>query len=95
MSSTCPRFGFYLRAVLHPETEPRTVVRLRDSFREVAGSRGLSYTIGGTIRHWMHLVWREGSQAEHADREALKAWASAQPEVATVEVGPLADLDER
>lgn len=94
MSASCPRFGFYLRAVLHPDTEPRTVVRLRESFGDLARSRGLSFKIGGTIRHWMHLVWHEGSQAEHADREALAAWASSQPEVSTVEVGPLSDLDE-
>jgi len=83
-----------MRVVLQPDTEPRQVIRLRESFTQAAAQRGLSIRLGGTIRHWMHLVWREGSQAEHADREAVEEWIVAQPEVTTSEVGPLADLDE-
>lgn len=94
MSASCPRLGFFVRLVLHPDTHPRTVIRLRESLAEVANARGLTIRLGGTIRHWMHLVWREGSQAEHADREAMEAWAGQQPEVMTVEIGPLTDLDE-
>lgn len=94
MSASCPRYGFFVRVVLHPDTEPRTVIRLRESFTQVLEKRGLSLRLGGTIRHWMHLVWREGSQAEHADREAVEAWIGGQHEVVTSEIGPLADLDE-
>jgi hypothetical protein len=39
------------------------------------------------------MIWRDGSQAEHADREALRAWAESRMEITDVEVGDLIDGD--
>lgn len=94
MSASCPRLGFTLRVVLHPDTKPRTVVQLREALTALVASRGLTLRLGGTIRHWSHLLWRDGSQAEHADREVVRAWIAAQPQVTSCEVGALVDLDE-
>jgi hypothetical protein len=94
MSAPCPRLGFLLRVVLHPDTGPREVIGLRGAFAEWAASRGLAFQLRGTIRHWAYPVWREGSQADHADREAVIAWGTAQPTVLSVEPGPIGDLDE-
>lgn len=94
VSATCPRLGFRFRVVLAPDTAPPDVIRLRASFAAWTASRGLVFQLRGSMRHWAHAVWREGSQAEHADVEAAKAWSAAQPEVQSVDAGPIGDLDE-
>ena len=94
MSAPCPRLGFLLRVVLDPETEPRDVIRLRESFGAWAREQGFAYRIVGTIRRWAYPVWRDGSAAVDADRELVRAWFAAQPEVERVDPGPITDLDE-
>lgn len=94
MSAPCPRLGFLVRVVLHPDAGLMDVIGLRASFAEWAASRGLAFQVHGTIRHWSHPVWREGSQADHTDRESVLAWGAAQPRVLSVGPGPVGDLDE-
>jgi hypothetical protein len=94
MSAPCPRLGFLVRVVLDADSGPPEIIRLRASFAEWAASRGLLFQVHGTIRHWANPVWREGSQADHSDRESVIAWGAAHPIVISVEPGPIGDLDE-
>ena len=57
-------------------------------------SRGLASS-GGAPRAdwWRYMIWREGSQAEHADREAIRAWAENQREIVSAAIGDLTDID--
>ena len=55
--------------------------------------RGLT-SVGGGGDEWQEVVWREGSQAEHADRESLLAWARGRDEIHSAEAGPIVDLDD-
>jgi hypothetical protein len=94
MSAPCPRLGFLVRVVLAPDTGQQDVIRLRSSFADWAESRGLEFQLRGTIRHWAQPVWREGSQADHSDVESVLEWGAAQPQVLSVEPGPIVDLSD-
>jgi uncharacterized protein YggL (DUF469 family) len=93
MSGACPRLGFELRLQLAPDLADERRAELRAALAEVAQSRGL-VSVGGGTEEWLQVVWREGSQAEHEDREALVAWARGREEVVGVEAGPIVDLDD-
>ena len=93
MSGACPRLGFELRLRLATNLSDDRRDALRHALAEVAQARGL-VSVGGGASEWLYVVWREGSQAEHQDREALVEWARAQQEVAVAEAGPIVDLDD-
>jgi uncharacterized protein YggL (DUF469 family) len=93
MSGACPRLGFELRLRLVPELAESRRIALRAALAEVAESRGL-VSVGGGADEWLQVVWREGSQAEHEDRQALLAWANGREEIVGVEAGPIVDLDD-
>lgn len=91
MSAACPEFGFdvtFRLAAGLPEAERD---RLWTAFVRAVEARGLSAGGGGDVV-WTHTVVRDGGQAVDADREALRAWAEAQPGIVEVRVGPLVDL---
>jgi uncharacterized protein YggL (DUF469 family) len=85
--------GFELRLQLAPDLPDERRAALGAALAEVTQSRGL-VSVGGGGDEWLKVVWREGSQAEHEDREALVAWARSREEIAGVEAGPIVDLDD-
>jgi hypothetical protein len=93
MSGACPRLGFELRLTLAPDLSDARRIALRAALAEVAQSRGL-VSVGGGADEWLQVVWREGSQAEHADRESLVAWARDRADIVSAEAGPIVDLDD-
>ena len=92
MSSTCPQLGFELRLTPHPDIDDGVRRELHHAFIECVAARGLCYTGRRDVAEWILLVWREGSQADDLDREALRAWADERPEVALVSIGVLFDV---
>lgn len=92
MSAACPVFGFEVRLVTHRiDDDARSALRRRLE-REVLLPRGLTAALlapGGSLAF---AVRSEASQTTHADRAAIEQWAAAQPEIATVDIGPLVDL---
>ena len=93
MSAACPRLGFEIRYQLRAPLSEAARLGLWDDFLEVLDGRGLSCE-GGGAAEWVHVVWRDGSQAEHEDREALVRWAEGREEIERVTVGQLLDLDD-
>jgi hypothetical protein len=93
MSGACPRLGFELRLRLVDDLPGERRAALRAALAEVARARGL-VSVGGGGDEWLQVVWREGSQAEHEDRESLVAWARGREEIAGAEAGPIVDLDD-
>jgi uncharacterized protein YggL (DUF469 family) len=85
--------GFELRLQLAPDLADERRAELHDALVEVTQSRGL-VSVGGGRDEWLKIVWREGSQAEHEDREVLVAWARGREEVVGAEAGPIVDLDD-
>ena len=95
MSAPCPIFGFEVVFQLSPGVSEATADALRDDF--ISGpieGRGLVCGGGMAGGRWSHVVRGEAGQATDADRQALVAWAESRPEIATVEVGQLVDLNE-
>jgi uncharacterized protein YggL (DUF469 family) len=93
MSAACPEYGFEVTFHLTPAVTAPARDALWRAFIDALEARGLSAG-GGGDRVWRHVVSRDGGQAVDADREAIRAWAVARAEIATVDVGPLADLNE-
>jgi uncharacterized protein YggL (DUF469 family) len=93
MSSACPRLGFEIRFHLRDDLSDSARLALWDDFVETLEARGLSCE-GGGAAEWVHVVWRDGSQAEHEDREALVLWADGREEIERVTVGQVLDLDD-
>jgi len=90
MSDSCPQLGFDV--TLHLDGAPSS--ELRAAFISMLDARNLSYR-GGAPRpdRWVYIIWREGSQAEHADRETIRAWAEEQREIVNAAIGDLIDID--
>ena len=93
MASACPRLGFEIRFQLRRELSDSARLELWDGFVEALEARGLACEGGGDTE-WVHVVWRDGSQAEHEDREALVRWAEGRAEIERVSVGQVVDLDD-
>ena len=93
MSGACPRLGFELRLRLVADLPDDRRTALQHALAELARARGL-VNVGGGASEWLYVLWREGSQAEHQDREALVEWARARQEVTFAEAGPIVDLDD-
>lgn len=92
VSSACPRLGFELRLAPGDSLSPADRLALRAAFSDMLRMRGLA-SEGSASDEWAQRIWREGSQAEHADREAVTRWADDRGDV-RVEAGPIVDLDE-
>lgn len=90
MSASCPQLGFDVTFQLDAAASSA----LRTAFTAMLDARGLSSRGGAPNRdRWVYIIWREGSQAEHADREAIRAWAENEREVVSAAVGDLVDID--
>jgi uncharacterized protein YggL (DUF469 family) len=94
MSGSCPRLAFDVTFHLDASMAAEASSELWMSFVALLDARGLARgggTEGGGM--WRYIIWREGSQAEHADREAVREWAENRPEISEVKVGDLIDGD--
>jgi hypothetical protein len=94
MSTACPVFGFDVTLRLAPDAPAPAERSLAPALAAALAERGLSASAlpAPADRVWRRTITRDGSQAVDADREALRAWAAARPEIAGVGVGPLVDL---
>ncbi len=93
MSGGCPRLGFTLRLRIAPISAPEANGVLRE-LDALLHSLALARTPSARSNDLALTLWREGSQADHLDREAVRAWAFAHPDVDGVDVGLLFDLDQ-
>jgi uncharacterized protein YggL (DUF469 family) len=92
MTLPCPIYGFVVAVRLHAPEDSAVDQRVRRSFSELLDRRGLVADDRRHVDSWVCAVRSEASQATDADRDAIIAWAAAQPEIAVLEAGPLADL---
>ena len=94
MSGSCPQLGFDVTFHVDTSLDAETSSALWMEFSALLAARGLA-SAGGTEGggQWRYMIWRDGSQAEHADREALRAWAEGRAVITDVEVGDLIDGD--
>jgi hypothetical protein len=93
MSAACPVFGFVVECGLVTPAGDDQIQSLRRALRgEILEPRGLNCVDRFVGRQWLFTVRSEASQATHADRQAIEAWAERRPEIATARVGPLVDL---
>jgi len=93
MSAACPVFGFVVEFSFATPLDDEQIQSLRRALRgEILEPRGLNCVDRFDGRRWLFTVRSEASQATHADRQALEAWAEDRPEIATTRVGPLVDL---
>ena len=92
MTAPCPSFGFFVSIALVADLPDDRVDTLWRSFMAAVEQRGLVADGGTARRTWTYMIQSDASQATDADRQAIEAWAAAQPEIASVEVGELVDL---
>lgn len=93
MTAPCPSFGFVVRIGLRPGLAGPDGARFWDTWVDFLASRGLCCTGGGGETH-EYVVASDASQATESDREAVRAWLAARPELNDVEVSQLIDLDQ-
>jgi uncharacterized protein YggL (DUF469 family) len=88
MSGSCPQLAFELAFHLDAPMSSE----FWTAFSDFLGTRDLSCS-GGTEGggRFRYIIWRDGSQAEHADREAVREWAESRPAISEVKVGDLID----
>lgn len=92
MSAPCPILGFVIRVTLADsasETDADAVVDDLMPFLENHGLVGAGEG-GRTLEFVVH---RDGSQADDRDRETVREWSARWHDHATIDVGPLIDLN--
>jgi len=94
MSGSCPQLAFEFAFHLDTPLDSGEASEFWSAFLDFLGTRDLACS-GGTEGggRFRYFIWREGSQAEHADREAMREWAAGRPELSEVKVGDLLDGD--
>lgn len=94
MSGSCPQLAFDVTLHVDASLDAATSSALWTAFTALLEERGLA-SGGGTEGggQWRYIIWREGGQAEHVDREAIREWAEGQPAISEVRVGELIDGD--
>jgi len=94
MTAPCPTLGFVVTMQFAAEIPSATFDALLEDWIDVTEARGLTCDGGGTAEHARYLVYREGAQAEEADREAVIAWLATRSEIVESAVGPVHDLED-
>ena len=94
MSGSCPQLGFEVTFHVDAALDAAASTPLRAAFALMLHARNLS-SRGGALRtdRWHYIIWREGSQGEQTDREAIRAWAEDQREIVSASIGNLIDID--
>lgn len=93
MSAACPEYAFDVTLRLAPQLDADARAALRRAFAALLDARGL-VADGGGDAVLRHTVARDGGQAVDADRDAVREWARARPEIVDATVGPLVDLGD-
>lgn len=92
MSAPCPVLGFYVRATVRGPDIERDRERLARSFHDLLRSHELSATeASGNPLQWS--VYRDGTQATHADRQIVLDWSARWTAWADVWVSDIVDLN--
>jgi len=94
MSTPCPEYGFRVTLALDPAIVTSARDALCAAFAAMLQARGLAADGRSNGDVWYQVVSRDGAAAVDADREAVRAWAAARPEITGVTIAPLADLGE-
>jgi uncharacterized protein YggL (DUF469 family) len=92
MSAPCPVLGFVIHVTAHDSLPDADVDALIDDLIEFLETCGLVGG-GGGERTLEMVVHREGSQATEQDRDMVRTWATRWNGRATIDVGPLTDLN--
>lgn len=92
MSAPCPVLGFVIRVTMAPAAAESDIDALIDDLMALLETNGL-VGAGEGDRTLEFVVHRDGSQATEQDREIIRAWSSRWTHDATVDVGPIADLN--
>ena len=93
MSATCPQLGFTLHLAPSADLDDAMRGELHRAFVAFVAARGLSSNGRSDAGQWSLAVWRDGSQADDADREAMRAWVAERPALAMVSLGLLFDVE--
>lgn len=92
MSSACPQLGFNVSITPRLDLDASARRDLHDTLAACIEARELSRNGGCDAAEWSYVVWREGSQVDDMDREAIRRWAAERPEIASARVGLLFDV---
>ncbi len=92
MSAPCPVLGFVIRVTLADSTSESDADAVVDDLMAFLENHGL-VGAGEGGRTLEFVVHRVGSQADDLDRETVRGWSVRWTESATVDVGPLTDLN--
>lgn len=93
MSAPCPILGFEFWYRLASGLDPGSADHVLERFIAEVERRGLLAGGGGDVE-WRFVITRDGGQATELDREALLAWAAAEPRVEEAAAGAMADMNE-
>ena len=95
MSDSCPRLGFEVTFHLAAALDTAASNALQAAFTLMLAAGGLSSRSGPARDERLgYIIWRDGSQAEHADREAIREWAENQREIISAAIGDLIELPD-
>jgi uncharacterized protein YggL (DUF469 family) len=92
MSAPCPVLGFVIRVTLTPSASDADADAIVDDLMAFLENHGL-VGAGEGARTLEFVVHREGSQADERDRDTVRDWSARWARSATIDVGPLADLN--
>jgi len=92
MSAPCPVLGFTIRVGASASLSDADLDALIDDLMAFLEANGL-VGAGEGDRTLEFVVHRDGMQAVEQDREMIEAWATRWTGRATVDIGPLTDLN--
>lgn len=92
MSATCPRLGFAVQLTF--STTSAAIVEQQEAFLALLSERDLTHVGVFSGTRWRLSIWREGSQVDDMDRQAVRAWTTDGTAVLSAHVGEINDLDE-
>jgi len=92
MSAPCPVLGFVIRVVLHDSATDSDTDAVVDDLMAFLENHGL-VGAGDGARTLQFVVHRDGTQADENDRQMVREWSRRWTTNATIDVGPLTDLN--
>jgi uncharacterized protein YggL (DUF469 family) len=92
MSAPCPILGFVIHVALADSTSETEADAIIDDLMAFLENHGL-VGAGEGARTLEFVVHREGTQADDRDRDTVREWSARWHGRATVDVGPLTDLN--
>lgn len=92
MSSTCPRLGFAVQLTFSASSH--AIAEQQEAFLALLAERDLTHVGVFSGTRWRLSIWREGSQVDDLDRQAVLSWATDGTSVLSAHVGEINDLEE-